>query len=81
MEIGDSVKTKTVEEQTTHRWIVLSPLETDDSGNVVGGKIYAINEKNSAAEKIASAVRENGERALVLSGRTPGVSVGAVFVK
>jgi hypothetical protein len=52
----------------------------DEEGDVIGGCIHALERFVEKAGKKASAVRNNGERALVVEGFTLGLTLGEVFV-
>ena len=82
MKIGDKVLTEEVENQSEHKWVVLSPLNFDDNDHVIGGTIHSFVQTKAAAEKKASQIRKTGNRALVVDGYTPEtvLSIGEVFV-
>jgi hypothetical protein len=80
MKIGEKRSIIAIKNQDKYKWVVLSPLTVNETGEIEGGVIYYCTQSRADAGKKASKRRKENERALVVEGAISSVSVGEVFV-
>jgi len=80
MKIGEKISIIAIKNQDNYKWVVLSPLTVNETGEIEGGVVYYYTQSRADAGKKASKRRRENERALIVEGAISSVSVGEVFV-
>jgi len=82
MKIGDVVSTQQAMSQDEYKWIVLFPLQFNEQGHIVGGKIFKTTKTSREAHNTAFKIECENEsnRVLVVEGKLSEISIGEVFV-